>query len=123
MATYSFHLLTANLHITDTPVSYAPPRGPFVSFQINYNYREYGQPQTFTFPNFGPKWVFDWMSYIEDTPSAPGGTVTIHYRGGGSDAYTGVTGSGSTPQIVNRSQIVLVSTAPIRYERRRGWLG
>ncbi len=44
MASYSIHMLLANLHIQDTPVSYKPPFGPPTDFKVAYNHRDVNQP-------------------------------------------------------------------------------
>jgi hypothetical protein len=57
MAEYSFHTMLVSLRVFDTPVGYAPPRGPAVEFQVDYHQREVFQPQVFTWSNLGPKWT------------------------------------------------------------------
>ena len=55
--------------------------GPAVRFRVRYNQREAFQPSTFTYANLGPKWTFDWLSYITDKPSSPSADVaTTHGR-------------------------------------------
>src|SRR5207248_9752472 len=71
MARYSAHSMLASLNIVDTPIHYKPPRGPAINFTITYNQREGQQPQTFTYSNLGPKWTFDWLSYVGDNPNDP----------------------------------------------------
>ncbi len=89
MATYSFHSLLASLHISDTPLSHSPARGPAVNFTVAYNMREYGQPTSISYSNFSPQWVSEWVSYLEDDPTSPAADVTIYLRGGGSEIHTG----------------------------------
>ena len=69
MAAYDIHLMLVSLNITDEPVGYSPPLGPAVRFMATYNQREFYQPLTFSYMNLGPKWTFDWLSYIQDTPN------------------------------------------------------
>ena len=98
MAVYRFHFLRASLSITDVPVGYSPPRGPEVRFRVTYNQREAYQPATFFFSNFGKRWVHDWMSYIEDDPSAVGNPIELYVRGGGREPYEGFVNGVSKPQ-------------------------
>ena len=117
MATYGFHLLRASLSITDSPVGYAPPVGPDVRFHVSYHQREYGQPTAFFYSNLGTRWVHDWMSYIEDDPTAVGDPIVLYPRGGGSEPYQGFVDGVSDPQQDTRAVITIVSTNPIEYER------
>ncbi len=85
MPRYNFHAAVISLNVTDSPVGYRPPRGPAMRFGITYNSREDFQPSTFTFPNLGPRWNFDWLSYVEDDdPNLNGSTIRVAERGGGS---------------------------------------
>jgi hypothetical protein len=92
MPGYSVHSMLVNLHVTDVPLRYSPPRGPAIEFRLTYNSREIFQPATFTYSNLGAKWTFDWMSYIQDN-SPPIGDVTqtaqLYLQGGGYDTYAG----------------------------------
>ncbi len=87
MARHAFHLLTANLNIVDTPLGYEPPRGPSVQFRVTYNYRESAQPGNFNYSNLGPKWTFDWMSYVSDNPTTAVDPAYCYLRGGGGEVY------------------------------------
>jgi YD repeat-containing protein len=119
MTTYSFHSLLAGLYLTDAPVAYTPPRGPAVQFEIDYSQREAFQPQTFTFSNFGRKWLFDWLSYIEDNPTNLSQPVDVYARGGGKETYSGFDGVSSyAPDRDSRAVVVRTSSSPIRYEKR-----
>ncbi|MFO0726730.1 MAG: RHS repeat-associated core domain-containing protein [Myxococcota bacterium] len=89
MARYSIHLLLASLSVTDSPVSYPVSYGPEVRVDVTYNQREAGQPATLDFTNFGPQWVSNWISYIEDNPSTPNANVQLHRRGGGGQTQSG----------------------------------
>jgi RHS repeat-associated protein len=119
MTTYSFHALLAGLHLADTPVSHTPLRGPSIQFRIDYSQRESFQPQTFTFANFGRKWLFDWISYLEDNPTNLSEPVFAYLRGGGRETHSGFDGVSSyAPDRDSRAVIVRTSTSSIRYERR-----
>ena len=122
MARYSFHTMLVNLHITDSPVGYSPPRGPGVNFAVTYNQREVFQPQIFAYGNVGPKWNYGWQSYIEDDPVTLEQPVNLYVRGGGQETYTGYdSGTGAYDHHTeSRALVTRVSAAPIRYERRMG---
>jgi YD repeat-containing protein len=120
MADYNIHLMLVSLNITDSPVGYTPPRGPEVQFQVTYNHRESMQPSVFSYSNLGPKWTFDWLSYIKDDPSNPIASAYLYVRGGGEETYSQFISSTQTsgPHVESRAILVRTSTAPIRYERR-----
>ncbi len=87
MARYSLHSKAASLNVQDTPLSYSPPRGPPIDFTVTYNQRENQQPATFTFSNLGPKWSFNWLSYVTDHPTAQLGKTAVAVMGGGSEMF------------------------------------
>ena len=118
MAHYSAHSMLASLNIEDTPLRYVPPRGPAINFTVNYNQRESGQPQTFSYSNLGPKWNFNWLSYVTDDPNNASRNATVYVPGGGGETYSGFN-SGSQSYLPDpQSHAVLVRTAPIAYEKR-----
>src|SRR6266852_2688468 len=88
MAQYSLLAMLVGLTITDTPVSYNPPRGPPINFRVTYSQREAYQPALFNYSNLGPKWTFNLMSYITDDPNNPNANISLYLRGGGSEFYT-----------------------------------
>jgi RHS repeat-associated protein len=96
MAQYDFHAMLVSLNIMDQPVGYTPPIGPAVRFTVTYNEREALQPAIFTYSNLGPKWTFDWLSYIID--SGPGHGATVYLRGGGYEEYGPLQPSGNLPE-------------------------
>jgi len=120
LATYRFHALVVSLNLQDTPVGYAPPRGPAVRFTVTYSQRDAYQPQTFAYANLGPKWTFDWLSYVEDDPTNPAAAVGLYVRGGGHETHTGYNAATQSYAPYKRNQAILVrtSSSPIRYERR-----
>jgi RHS repeat-associated protein len=120
MAQYSFHTMLVSLHVYDTPVGYAPPRGPAIQFGVHYHQREVFQPQTFTYWNLGPKWTSEWTSYVTDDPTTEGQPITVYVRGGGQETHTEYDTATSTygPHPRRRARVVRVSANPIRYERR-----
>jgi RHS repeat-associated protein len=117
MANYSFHTMLVSLHITDTPVGYAPSYGLAIDFRANYNQREAGQPSNFNFSNLGAKWTFNWLSYIIDDPSNPA-TASQAVGGGGTVRYSGYNSTTQTfaPQYDYQSSLRRASTNPLRYE-------
>jgi RHS repeat-associated protein len=74
MATYSFRLLNPGLELHDTPIRYTPPFGPEVSFKLNYDQRSSTIADLQDHGNFGPRWTYDFLSFIDlvgsGTPSA-----------------------------------------------------
>ena len=116
MAAYTVNLLLVNLHIFDSPVGYAPPVGPQMDFTVAYNQREAFQPQLPAYSNLGPKWTFDWFSFVEDDPANTSQDVNVYRRQGGQETYSGM-GSG-TSSIHYRSRATLVRSSPTRYERQ-----
>jgi RHS repeat-associated protein len=118
MANYHINLLLVNLRLFDSPVGYAPPIGPAVEFTVAYNQREVFQPQVPMYSNLGPKWTFDWFSYVEDDPANLSQNANVYLRGGGQETYAGFTPSNGTSGVHYRSRAVLVRTSAATYERR-----
>ncbi len=122
LAGYSFSTLVASLHLLDTPVAYSPARGPAVSFTVRYTQREASQPQIFSYSNLGPKWTFEWLSYLEDDPGNPSASADLYMRGGGVENNTGYDAGSSSyaGAYWTQARVVRTSSSPIRYERRLG---
>ncbi len=118
MASYSVHLMLVSLYIEDSPVGYTPPRGPDVQFKVSYSQREANQPGIFGYSNLGPKWTFDWLSYVIDDPQNPSRNANLYNRGGGTETYTGFDAITQTYAAQPLSGAVLRRTSPGRYERR-----
>lgn len=75
MPRYRFQDVSASLLIHDSPIGYAPPRGPAVQFLVGYHQRDSLQPQTFGFSNLGPKWALNWVRFVkEETTNETGGS-------------------------------------------------
>src|SRR5262249_18307042 len=87
MARYSAHSMLASLNIRDTPLSYKPPRGPAIDFAVTYNQRETRQPSTYSYSNLGPKWTFNWLTYVIDDPNWTPGNVALYDSAGGTESY------------------------------------
>ena len=117
MAKYFFHLLLASLHIEDTPISFKPPRGSAIDFQVAYNQRE-TQPDNFDYTNFGKQWTFNWLSYITDDPSSPYADASVYVRGGGTEVYTGFNSDTQSYAADPQSRAILVRTSfGLAYEK------
>lgn len=120
MPVYSFKSLLAGLNIRDTPIGYTPPAGPAVNTTVTYNEREADQPAMFDSFNVGQKWTLNWISWIQDDPSAPGNQVLRYVAGGGGWTYSGynaATGAFS-PEPDNGAVLVMTSRSPVAYELR-----
>jgi RHS repeat-associated protein len=110
------HLLLVSLNISDQPVGYTPPVGPAVRFTVRYNQRDARQPTNFAYSNLGPKWTFDWLSYITDNPSSPSADVNYYIMGGGTRTFTGFDTSTQTHAFQQYDQTRLTRTSPDTYE-------
>jgi RHS repeat-associated protein len=119
MAIPSVHLMLVNLTINDRPIGYQPARGPGIEFHVTYNQREVFQPMVFSYSNLGPKWTFDWLSYLEDNPASPSQDINLYARGGGQQTHSGYSSTTQSfaPQFASRAILSRTSTSPIRYER------
>lgn len=117
MARYSVHSMLVSLNVVDTPLRYSPPRGPDIAFTATYNQRESQQPAAFNYSNLGPKWTFNWLSYVSDDPNVQLPLMSIYLPGGGAEIcrfdFVAATFS-PDPQ----SHAVLVKTGEASYERR-----
>lgn len=116
MATPRVHLLLVSLNINDQPVGYTPPVGPAVRFMVRYNQRDASPPANFTYSNLGPKWTFDWLSYITDDPSNPLADVTYYIMGGGTRTFTGFDSNTQSYAFQLYDQTKLTRTSPDAYE-------
>lgn len=117
MAVSRVHLMLVSLNINDEPVGYSPPVGPAVRFTVRYNQRDAFQPANFNYSNFGPKWTFDWLSYVTDNPDNPLADVKYYIMGGGTRTFTGFAGGSQTSAFQQLDQTQLTRTvAPNTYE-------
>jgi RHS repeat-associated protein len=121
MCSYRFHTMLASLNISDTPINYQPPIGPAVKFIATYNQREANQSANFTYSNLGPKWTFNWLTYLEDDPNYAARDIKRFVAGGGAETHTGYNAATQSFALQGSSQTILVRTSsnPIRYELRR----
>ena len=119
MCGYDITEMTVSLNLNDTPVGYAPPKGPPAFVTLTYNQREDSQPATFAWFNISPKWTLNWLSYIQDDPHTAGANVERYVAGGGSVDYAGYnSGTGAfTAETRDASVLVRTSATPITYQR------
>lgn len=110
MTTYSFEPLSASLFLVDTPVRYTPPRGPAVQFRVSYLHREGSQPANFAYANFGPKWTFNWISFVNDDPGNTNASVNVYLPGGGADYFIR-TNNSFLPETSKRTVLTRISPA------------
>ncbi|MCP1604738.1 RHS repeat-associated core domain-containing protein [Pseudomonas citronellolis] len=120
MAHANVHSMLVSLNIQDTPVGTNPPYGPKPKVTFTYNQRESLQPTSPRYSNVGPKWTFNWLSYIQDDPTLAGAKVKRYVAGGGGLNYSGYNSSTGMFAAERRQRATLVKTAnnPVRYERR-----
>jgi RHS repeat-associated protein len=118
MATYTLHPSMAAVVVTDTPLTYSPPRGPAILWTLRYNHRSTRLGAVPTSSNVGPLWSFDWLSYVQDNNTmivAPFTWKDVILRGESIEKYT--TFGGST-HWRSRATIAQVANDPPRYERQ-----
>ena len=129
MARYAVDAMLVSLNIMDTPLTYACPRGPAMDFTVTYNQKEANQPSQFYFSNFGPKWVFKWLSYLEPpiifSQCPPPGpcevvppTAVLHVRGGGTIRFGSYDPTAGTFASDIRSGSQLFNIGTNDFERR-----
>jgi RHS repeat-associated protein len=119
MCGYDINEQKVSLHLTDTPVGYAPPKGPAAQVMLIYAQRDQNQPAIFGFFNVSQKWTLNWLSYVTDEPGSPGSNVTRLLRDGSLYSYSGFDpGSGRfAAQEDDASVLQLISANPITYKR------
>src|ERR1019366_1863561 len=120
MAVSSVDLLFISLTLSDNPVGYSPPIGPAVRFTLHYNQRDAAQPAIFTYSNFGPKWTFDWLAYITDSPMSTNTDVQYYRMGGFSRNFTGFNPSTQTFAFQMYDGTRLIRTSTNSYEMVSG---
>jgi len=118
MARYTAHAMLASLNIEDTLLRYSPPRGPAINFTVTYNQRESQQPQTFSYSNLGPKWTFNWLSYVTDDPNNASANAAVYVPGGGTENFSGFDLGSQTYLPDPQSHAVLARSSPTSYEKR-----
>jgi RHS repeat-associated protein len=124
MPVYSFNHVTASLLISDQPTTYTAPRGPDVTFTLEYDHRDETQPQIFSYANMGPMWAFKWARFVQEQPQACGqicdpAHVWVRLENGGAEVYENPDAQGVYgPHWSSQAALVRTSTNPLRYERR-----
>ena len=117
MALYSVHSMLVSLNIEDRPLRYSPAFGPPIDFTVTYNQKESQQPATFAYSNLGPKWTFNWHSYVSDDPNVQLPLTGVYVPGGGAEVFAFDSGSQTfVPDA--QSHATLVKTGAASYERR-----
>lgn len=119
MVEANFHSMVLSLNLTDTPIGYAPPKGPSVFVTLTYNQREINQPAIFNFSNVSPKWTFNWLSYVQDDPGAPSANVFRYVAGGGTQNYTGYSSATGNyvAESANAATLTRIPGPPVSYRR------
>ena len=120
MAHYSVSALLVSLRISDTPLSYTPPKGPPIRITFTYNQEDVTQPANFTFGNVGHQWTTNWTSYIEDNPVNPWDNVFRVLPGGGGEnetvaAFDGANSVTYKPESLTGAQLFKIGQST--YER------
>jgi YD repeat-containing protein len=108
--------MLVSLNINDEPLGYTPPVGPAVRFTVRYNQRDANQTGWLLHSNLGPKWTFDWLSYITDNPTSLEDDVKYYIMGGGTRTFTGFDGASFAFQQYDQTKLTRTSTSPITYE-------
>jgi RHS repeat-associated protein len=117
MARYSVHSMLVSLNLEDRPLRYTPPRGPAIDFIVTYNQKESQQPAVFNYSNLGPRWTFNWLSYVSDDPTTQLASTSVYVPGGGAEIFT-FDSSTQTFRTDAQSHATLVKTGAASYERR-----
>jgi RHS repeat-associated protein len=89
------HAMNVSLNLNDTPVGYAPQKGPSAFIRLTYNQRDAYQPANSSFFNVGAKWTLNVLSYVTDylgtqydSGAQPPAPVSRYVGGGGLVQYT-----------------------------------
>ena len=90
MAQYSVHSMLVSLNIEDRPLRYTPARGPGIDFIVTYNQKETQQPAAFSYSNLGPKWTFNWLSYVSDDPTVQLPQISVYVPNGGAEVIPSI---------------------------------
>ncbi len=118
MAQSNVHAAAVSLHIFDRPVYYTPPKGPAVTWDVDYHQRDSYQPANFSYSNMGPKWTFNWLSYIQDNPYNVFGNADLYVMGGGVRTFTSYDTSTKSYSPELQTKDLLVRVCPTCYEIR-----
>lgn len=118
MAQSNIHAAAVSLHIFDVPVFYTPPVGPAMIWHVDYIQRDSYQPANFTYSNMGPKWTFNWLSYVQDDPTNLSANADIYIMSGGVRTFTLFNAATQSYAPELQTNDVLVRICPNCYELR-----
>lgn len=118
MAQSNVHAVAVSLHIYDRPIYYTPPVGPSMVWNIDYHQRDSYQPANFSYCNMGPKWTFNWLSYVQDNPTNTAANADVYVMGGGARTFTGFSNATQRYAPELQTNDVLVRICPTCYELR-----
>ncbi len=96
MAVHSFRLVNPGLEIQDTPISYQAPYGPGVDFTLKYDQRSTVILDLAAHANFGPRWTYDYLGYVDLAGTGtPNTSVSTVFGNGSYYRYTYSTATAS----------------------------
>jgi RHS repeat-associated protein len=116
MAGYSVGLMLISLTMSDTPLSYAPPRGPRIGFHVTYSERAVDESGPFSYSNLGDQWNFNWLEYISDDTTQPNADVELVQDNGNYETFTGFNTNNNTYAVEEKSQGQLTKTSSTSYQ-------
>lgn len=88
MPRYTFLPMPGAIRISDVPVSYSPPVGPTVAFEVNYNDMDSGAPTSPpTWSHVGVTWSTNWVAWVEHVSGSltNGTNLRVRVPGGGTE--------------------------------------
>lgn len=114
MAQYSVGLMRISLTISDIPLSYTPPRGPAVQFQVTYAERSVNQSGSVSHSNLGDQWGFDWLKYISDNTTQTNAALNLVLNNGNAETFNNPTNGVFV--VEEKSQAQLTRTSGSSYQ-------
>ncbi len=115
MAQYFVGLMRISLTLADTPLSYTPPRGPAVQFQVTYAERSVNQSGSSLFSNLGNQWGFEWLKYISDSTQYTNQSVDLILNNGNAETFNYIS-SNNTFAVEEESQGQITRTSGSSYQ-------
>lgn len=88
MTKSNVHMASVSLHLFDRPLTYKPPYGPEMIFDVDYHQRDSRQTSNITYSNLGPKWTFEYLSFVMDNSANPSADATVYLMAGGTRTFT-----------------------------------
>ena len=116
MARYDVGQMRISLTLVDTPLSYAPPRGPAVEFEVTYAECSVNQSGPFSYSNLGNQWGFGWLQYISDNTNQPTANVGLVLNNGNMETFGGFNSTNNTYAIEEKSRGQLIKTSDSSYQ-------